>query len=416
MKTKRLMTVLTIMMAALVWNAGCETMPAALDTVPPTNIDDPNDPLGLNPNNDPNDDPDNDVDGNVDPTPDDGNVTSNTWSKLFQPCAGTKTNAFWFDDRDHGYIGCGENGDGKGLFVTDDGGLTWDSQPFFEEVRINDIRRAADGNLYATGTDTAGGFEVFMIDESGAQRQLIGLYNGSNNAFTAVSQGENLAITDDGQFFVDSLTGVQSAYRDVGEANFTELSTFMAGAQPAEQMSRVIAFNNRFWGVGSLINQPATVYYPSQAGGANYEMEKIELQPANQDGELHDIYLWSATSGLVIGFDQSLRFPLIYSLDGDPSDINSWTKINLIDSGFDSQGGAWKMSVIGDVVVLVGQTFPNNHGFVVFSADRGLTWTDISPVDENGDFAVNLLTNVKLFSDGTILAAGESNELWRYNP
>jgi len=205
-------------------------------------VDDGNDGVGIDDNND-------DDDDQNDNTP-----ASNTWSQLTQPCGGTHTDAFWFDDRDNGYIGCGTNASGFGLFVTIDGGVTWDEELNFQEVRINDIFRAADGKLYATGTDTAGGFEVFEIDESGAQRQLVGLYSGSNSAFTAVSQGENIAVTDDGQMFVDSLTGTQTAYRDAGETNFMELDTFLSGAQPSEQMSRVIAFNNRFWGVGSVIN------------------------------------------------------------------------------------------------------------------------------------------------------------------
>jgi len=412
------MTMLSLMLACGL--IGCETMaPAPVVVQPDLNdetpvipqVDDDNNGVNIDDDTGDNNDPNDQNDDNDNDQP-----ASNTWTALSQPCGGTKTDAMWFDDRNNGYIGCGTNGSGFGLFVTTDGGETWDEDPNFQEVRINDIFRAADGKLYATGTDTAGGFEVFEIDESGAQRQLVGLYTASNSAFTAVSQGENIAITQDGQMMVDSLTGNQTAYRNVGEANFTELNTFLAGGGTPEQMSRLIAFNNRFWGVGSVINMPATVYYPAAAPTANYEMNKIELQPSNMDGELHDIHLWSETSGIVCGFDQSLRFPLIYTLNGDPSDINSWTKINLADSGIMYQGGAWKMAVIGDVVVLVGQTFPSNDGFVVFSADRGQTWNDLSPVFSDGSFAANLLTNVQFFSDGTVLAAGESGDLWRYNP
>ncbi|NOX59660.1 MAG: hypothetical protein GXP29_12510 [Planctomycetes bacterium] len=343
------------------------------------------------------------------------------WTQMSQPCGGTRANAFWFDDALNGYMGCGDNSEGFGLFVTSDGGLTWESQLLFGGVRINDIRRASNGTLYATGTDTVDSYEVFTIDESGPVRQLNGLYQSGNNAFTSVSQGENIAVTDDGQLFVDSLTGVQVAYRAVGAANFMELETHLDGSltgadTPGEQMSRVVGFNNRFWAVGSLINQPGTVYYPSSAPGATYHMSKVEVQPSTRDGELHDIYLWSETSALVIGFDQSLRFPLIHSLNGDPSDAANWPKIDLFNSGITYQGGAWKMAVKGDEVVLVGQTFDKNKGFVLHSPDRGLTWTDMSPVDEFGDFAASLLTNVWFFDDGRILAAGEGGQLWSYDP
>lgn len=409
MKIKRTIAMMLVALAALPFATGsnCEQTTNNMNDMM----------MGDNANDNQNDNTDNqnenDNGGNEVADIDDQNPPSNTWSKLTQPCGGTKTNAMWFDDRNNGFIGCGENASGTGLFVTTDGGLTWNEELLFQNIRINDIRRA-DGVLYATGTDTSGGPEAFTIDESGANRMPVGIYSASNSAFTAVGQGENIAVTADGQLFIDSLTGTQTAYRDTGEANFTELTSFITGGIN-EQVSRVIAFNNRFWAVGSVINMPGTVYYPPASPATKYEMSKIELQPSNQDGELHDIYLWSETSGLVCGFDQSQRFPLIYSLDGDPSDANSWTKINLIDSGINYQGGAWKMSVIGDVVVMVGQTFPNNHGFVVFSADRGLTWTDISPM-QDGDFAANLMTNVWLFSDGTILAAAESSEMWRFNP
>lgn len=415
MNDKRMIGLMLMALAAVPFATGtsCEQTTDGVGNMVPNMIgDNAND--NQNDNND--DTLDNgDIKDNEVADPNDDTPPSNTWSKLSQPCGGTKTNAMWFDDRDNGFIGCGENASGTGLFVTKDGGKTWDETLLFKNIRINDVTRAKDGTLYATGTDTSGGPEAFMIDESGANPTPVGIYSASNNAFTSVGQGENIAVTDDGQLFIDSLTGTQSSYRGVGEANFTELSTFLGGGLPSEQVSRVVAFNNRFWAVGSLINQPGTVYYPSTGAANAYEMDKIELQPSNQDGELHDIYLWSETSGLVCGFDQSQRFPLIYSLDGDPSDINNWTKINLIDSGINYQGGAWKMSVIGDVVVMVGQTFPNNHGFVIFSADRGLTWTDISPM-QDGDFAANLMTNVWFFADGTVLAAAESGEMWRYNP
>ncbi|MCB9853756.1 MAG: hypothetical protein H6819_11715 [Phycisphaerales bacterium] len=411
MNYRRTITMMLMAMAALPFATGsnCEQTTNGVGNMVPNMI-------GDNANDNQNDNTDGtlDVPNNDVADPNDDTPPSNTWSKLSQPCGGTKTNAMWFDDRENGFIGCGENASGTGLFVTKDGGLTWEETLLFKNIRINDVTRAKDGNLYATGTDTSGGPEAFMIDESGANLTPVGIYSAGNNAFTSVGQGENIAVTDDGQIFIDSLTGTQTAYRDTGDTNFTELNFFITGGT-SEQVSRVIAFNNRFWAVGSLINQPGTVYYPTPSATDRYEMTKLELQPSNQDGELHDIYLWSETSGLVCGFDQSQRFPLIYSLDGDPSDINNWTKINLFDSGINYQGGAWKMSVVGDVVVIVGQTFPNNHGFVVFSADRGKTWTDISPM-QDGDFAANLMTNVWLFPDGTILAAAESGEMWRFNP
>ena len=354
-------------------------------------------------------------DMNTDGMVDEDMMEQAKWTKMSQPCGGTRANAFWFDDTMNGYIGCGENASGFGLFVTADGGQSWESQPLFNATRINDIRRK-NGILYATGTDTVDSFEAFIIDESGPVRQLEGIYTSSLNAFSAVTQGENIAVTDDGQLFIDSLTGVPAAYRAAGSANFMELESHLDGGQNGEQMSRVIGFNNRFWAVGSVINRPGTVYYPSSDPGSTYHMSKVEVQPSTRDGELHDIYMWSETSGLVIGFDQSLRFPLIHRLSGDVSDAANWPKIDLFNSNINYQGGAWKMAVKGDEVILVGQTIPDNHGFVLKSTDRGATWTDMSPIDEFGDFASNLMSNVWYFDDDTILVTAEGGELWKYTP
>lgn len=458
MNARRLMTFFLVVCAA-VWVAGCSTNPAtpsggdqtdnsANDNSSNTNDNSDsstdsndnssstdNDNSSTDTSNDNSSTTDNTNDNSSDPTTDNTNDNSSdntndnssdldppsgSWIGMSQPCGGTKTNAMWFDDRNHGYIGCGENASGTGLFVTEDGGQTWESESLFGGVRVNDVLRTSDGTLYGAGYDAVDGYQAFIIDESGSRRELIGLYHASNSAFNSVGQGENIAVTSDGQIFVDSLTGTQAAYRAAGASEFQELETFLddpssGDTLPKEQVSRVVGYNNRFWAVGSTINNPGTLYYPS-ATGANYEMSKLELQSSTRDGELHDIYLWSETSALVCGFDQSLRYPLIFRLDGDASDLANWTQIDLFDSGIEYQGGAWKMAVRGDTVVMVGQTFPENAGFVVRSTDRGLTWEEISPVDEFGDFGANLMTNVWLFDDGTILAAGESGELWQYVP
>jgi photosystem II stability/assembly factor-like uncharacterized protein len=344
------------------------------------------------------------------------------WTELSQPCGGTKTDAFWFDDRQTGYAGCGTNAQGAGLFKTTDGGRTWASQRNFMGARVNDVRRGPDGKLYGAGLDSVDGFQVFQIDDSApANLKLVGLYKKSNNAFKSVGQGENIAITQDGQLFVDSLTGTQSAHRAAGATGFEELGTFLEEglADPdasGRQMSNVKAFNNKFWAVGSLINQPAVVFVPSKLQGATYHMKAVDVQPSSRDGELHDLHVWSETSALVVGFDQSTRFPFISRLDGDASVSASWSYIDVADFGIDYQGGLWNLHVQSDRVVVVGQTIPQNDGFVLFSEDRGRTWRDISPRDANGNFASALMSNVWMFADGTILAAAEGGQLWRYNP
>lgn len=365
------------------------------------------------------DEPDMPVDMMMEP---DMPVSAAGWTELSQPCGGTKTDALWFDDKNTGFIGCGTNAAGEGLFKTTDGGMSWASQRNFMGVRVDDVRRAPDGKLYGSGLDSVDGFQVFQIDDAvPTNLKKVGLYKRSNNAFTSVGQGENIAVTADGQMFVDSLTGTQSAYRAAGAADFTELGTFLEEglADPdaaSRQMSQVVAFNNRFWAVGSTISEPGVVFVPSKLAGATYHMKAVELQPSSRDGEMHDLHVWSETSAIVVGFDQSTRYPFISRLDGEATDPASWTYIDLADFNINFQGGLWNLHVQGDRVVVVGQSFPGNDGFVLFSEDRGQSWVDITPLDQNQKPASSLMTNVWMFEDGVILAAAEGGQLWRYQP
>jgi hypothetical protein len=383
-----------------------EDMPVTPDDMPVTPEDMP-------------DEPDMPADMMVEP---DMPASTAGWTKMSQPCTGTKTDAFWFDDKNTGFAGCGTNGSGQGLFKTTDGGVTWTSQRNFMGVRVDDVRRAPDGKLYGSGLDSVDGFQVFQIDDAvPTNLKKVGLYKRSNNAFTSVGQGENIAVTADGQMFVDSLTGTQSAYRAAGAADFTELGTFLEEglADPdagGRQMSQVVAFNNRFWAVGSRISEPGVVFVPSTLPGATYHMKAVDLQPSTRDGEMHDLHVWSETSAIVVGFDQSTRYPFISRLDGDASDAANWTAIDLADFNIDFQGGLWNLHVQGERVVVVGQAFPSNDGFALLSEDRGLTWTDITPLDQNQKRASTQMTNVWMFEDGVILAAAEGGQMWRYQP
>lgn len=132
------------------------------------------------------------------------------WMEASSPCGGSATNAMWFDDREHGLIGCGENAEGEGLFTTADGGVSWEDHPSFNEVRVMDIRRGPDGVLRGAGIHQLDGYSVFSIDEDGALSPT-GLYDPGNNAFTTVNQAENVAVTNDGQILIDSLTGTSAA-------------------------------------------------------------------------------------------------------------------------------------------------------------------------------------------------------------
>lgn len=342
-----------------------------------------------------------------------GMVGPLAWSELAGPCGGSETNALWFDDRDTGFVGCGENAAGEGLFTTTDGGVTFEDNVRFNEVRIMDIRRGPDGVLYGAGIHQLDGYPLWSFEEGG-MIGASGLYTPSNNAFLAVNQGENAAITEDGQMLVDSLTGTTAAYRPAG-GEFEEVPSLSEDllADPdagSFQVRRIKAHNNRFYAVGSLINDPARVHLPSQLDGATFHFHTVELQPETRDGELLDMHIWDERHMIVAGHDQSERFPLIYLIDGtDPYDSANWEKIELFDSGLDYQAGVNDIHVVGDTVVMVGEKIPTSQGgFVIISQDGGRTYEDITP--EGAD----ALSAVWMFDNGEMVVGGGGGEMWLY--
>jgi len=335
------------------------------------------------------------------------------WSEIAGPCGGSGTNALWFDDRMNGFVGCGENGDGEGLFTTTDGGASFEENIRFNEVRIMDIRRGPDGVLYGAGIHQLDGYPLWSFDE-GAMINATGLYTPSNNAFLAVNQAENAAITDDGQMLTDSLTGGTAAYRPAG-GEFEEVGSLGEAllSDPdasSFQVRRIVANDNRFYAVGSVINDPARVHLPSQLDGATFHFQSVLLQPETRDGELLDMHVWDSQHIIVAGHDQSEQFPLIYLIDGaDPYDSANWEKIELFDSGLDYQAGVNDITVDGDTVVMVGEKVPTAQGgFVIISEDGGRTFEDITPE------GAGALSRVWMFDDGEMVAAGGGGEMWQY--
>ncbi|MEM7156317.1 MAG: hypothetical protein AAF799_25915 [Myxococcota bacterium] len=337
------------------------------------------------------------------------------WVPVGGPCAGSGTNALWFDDANVGFVGCGENADGEGLYTTIDGGTTWESQMRFGEVRVMDIRRGPDGVLYGAGIHQLDGYSVFSIDESDPERlDPRGLYQPGTSAFSAVNQAENVAVTGDGEILIDSLTGTSCAHQPAG-GEFTEYESLSEAAiadpdAPGIQVRRILAHDNSFYAVGSLINDPARVHLPSMLPDATFHFQSVELQPETRDGELLDMHIWDSTHMIVAGHDQSERYPLMYLLDGgDPYMVDSWEQIELWDSDLEYEGGYNGIAVDGDVVVGVGEKIPTSQGgFVVHSTDGGRTFVDITPE------GAGALSRVFMLGNGELVVAGGGGEMWLY--
>ncbi|MCC6647523.1 MAG: hypothetical protein IT374_18370 [Polyangiaceae bacterium] len=349
-----------------------------------------------------------------------GGASTKSWSSYASPCGGgSKISALWFDDASKAYAGCGEVADGKGFHSSTDGGKTWKKHPKFDEVRVVDVRRGGDGVLYGAGTDTVLGTSAWKVDEAApANLKPVALYTPSNNAFKSVGIGENIARTEDGKLMVDSLTGGSVALAPPGGGAFVEYSSLhedliddpssVSGFAPR----RIKAYANDFYAVGNKINEPATIFLPTKKSSASGTyFQRVELQAAAVDGEPYDLHVWSPTRMMVVGWDQSYRYPMIFVCEGDPYVAGSWKQIDLLDHSITYKGGVNGMAAAGDAVVLVGTKFPADGGFVLRSPDAGKTWVDITPAPSTGK--PDDLYRAKLFGDGRIVAAGGS-EVWIY--
>ena len=346
-----------------------------------------------------------------------GGAPAGAWSAATSPCPGSRTNAIWFDDLSVGYAGCGENAEGTGLFVTTDGGRTWTGAPAFEDVRVNDIRRGPDGVLYAAGIHTTAGTSAWRVEETQGALAPVALFTPGNGAFTAVKQAENVAVTASGAALVDSLTGTSVACRVAG-GDFVEMHSVLeeAIADPdalGVQVRRVVAFGEGFYASGSVINQPAQVFLPSHLEGATCHLRSLALQPAEEDGELLDLHVWSATRAIVVGIDQTKSDALVFLLDGDADDRAAWTRVDLAASGIDYPAWIHAVRAVGDVVVLACEKIPTQlGGCLLRSADGGKTWQDATPAPAGA--SAGPLSAVWLFDNGDIYAAGGGREAWRF--
>lgn len=356
------------------------------------------------------DEPDVTVDEEKDET-----VTTSGWAKVSVGCIAGNNNVALHFDGQRGYMGCGDAGEGTGLFLSEDGGRTWGaSARAFNQARILDVRRGPDGKLYGAGRDTLDKARVFEIDDSTpANPKLVSVFvPQSNTAGVLIDRARNIAITEDGQMYTHAIVGAAAAYKPAGSDEWQELAYISEEAlgngdtSGALLISEIRTFDNKFYAVGSRNSDEAEIKLPSKLPGATYHFQTIK-PVKNRDIELWDLHVWSESKMIAVGDNASDRNPVILLGEGDVYDEANWTKIDLFDSGIEIQGDIHGMAVQGDTVVVVGGQFPSSKGgFALKSEDAGKTWTDITPVPDTGK--VSLLWKVHLWENGDIYAAGDS--------
>jgi hypothetical protein len=333
------------------------------------------------------------------------------WSLATTPCNGSRVDALLCDDADTCYVGCGQNADSDGLFVTTDAGQSWSAPVdaaggYFATMRVNHLSRDDDGLLYVAGTgDNA--YRVVSLDTQTGE--LIAVYtNGSNvnYSFTAGSFATN------GRTMVtESLTGTGIVVKQVDDAAWASdwadtdgwASGYgwwlQSGAADHVQVLDMTVVDGEILGVGSTINYPPVVYLPPQSwdfgsyvGGdhADRLWDAVILNEEDFSPFIGECWGIDGNSdGLAVAcVDQADDRAMVYTIGSDwktsaymPS---AWTATDLSTvltvadpAGLDHS--TWTRQVCrgpDNLVVAVGADTQSNTGWLATSSDGGTTWAD----------------------------------------
>ncbi len=352
------------------------------------------------------------VDMNVDPP-------AGGWTVYSHPCAGNRTDALFCDDDQTCYTGCGTTTTGRGMFVTTDGGVNWDTvdttpEDIFNGSRVNDIWRSPDdGKLYVAG-DLPNGFGVLSMEPDGTLGEVFKRGNKVGFGFTPGSFRRGSS----GKAIVESLTGVDLLYRDMDSTDaagsWSEGTvTAASGGGGRVQLLAMDSVGDDIYGCGSRIIEPPRVLVP--AWDDEFGMQAVEMsEPGSLGafaGELWDIDV-DANGGVIAGgVNQSSAIGIVYTFNpGDslaPSDRANWSEFK-VSRIFDGKA-TWVQGVCreGDIMYAVGRESREGWGFVLRSQDAGATWEDISPYDAGSSkSSLDEMYRCHVTSTGGVIAAG----------
>jgi hypothetical protein len=374
------------------------------------------------------DDLDNDSDGTVDC--DDTDCAADeacaappeAWTVYSHPCVGNRTDALHCDDPLTCYVGCGTTTAGGGMFVTTDGGDNWElveTEPadVLQTARVNDISRSDDGLLYVAGI-IAGPTRVVSMNADGELAEVWNAGSTTDFSFTAGSFRRN----SEGWAIAESLTGVGVVYRE-GDATEPETSWetgygFWNDGEDDDvpagvQILAMEVYDDQFYGVGSRISDPPTVFLPNWTAGS-FDFHVVQLDATGlgaRIGELWDLDV-NADGIVVGGVDQNRDVGLVYThpltAGSDPRDPSTWDRFVVSDLGGIYDGAAtWVQGVCrGDgVIYAVGRDAREEWGFVLRSTDNGATFEDISPYEDgNPKPYIDAAYRCEATPDGVIIA------------
>ena len=312
------------------------------------------------------------------------------WTLLSHPCVGNRTDALYCSDASTCLVGCGTTTNGRGLYGTRDGGLTWAkprTQPegFFDSSRVNDISRSADGKAYIAG-EHSNGFGVVSMDREGNIGEVFRKGTTVDFSFTVGS----FRRAESGRAIAESLTGSGIVYRAMDDSDprgsWESGYGFWQEQFPrGVQILKLAEHDGRFYGAGSTIAEPPKVFLP--AWDDTFGFDILELVEAGSlsayNGEMWDIDV--NDEGILLGgVNQTAGRGMVYVhtfADGkSPNDRANWTSFSL--SRLFEDKATWIQGVCRGAkgtLYAVGRESREGWGIVIRSKDGGQTWEDISP-------------------------------------
>ncbi|MBW2257663.1 MAG: hypothetical protein JRI25_24120 [Deltaproteobacteria bacterium] len=201
-----------------------------------------------------------------------------TWSITEHPCVGNRTDTLWFDDADTAWVGCGSTTLGTGLYRSTNGGQTWsapttDPAGFFDDFRVSSISRSADGVLYVAGT--GGSARVVSVASDASPMTVTEVFASQGQTWNGFHVG-TFRRNSAGLAAAESLTGADLAYRTGDSASWQDGYGWWTSGTSFQILDMVL-HDDGFYGCGSTITQPPTVFLPPMATSSGFTLDPVTV-------------------------------------------------------------------------------------------------------------------------------------------
>jgi hypothetical protein len=343
-----------------------------------------------------------------------GGAPAGGWTVGAHPCVGNRTDALWADDADTFWVGCGTTASGYGVYVTRDGGATWeapmtDPPNWLSGMRADSISRSGDGRIYVGGI--SGGYQVVSLDTSAEPYEVSEVFTASGQVWDTWQVGA-FRRNNNGLAVAESLNGYGLAYRFSDDAPFVDGSYWNPGSY---QILDLVLHDDQFYGVGSTIAQPPMVFLPPPDGqDAADGFQLVALQLVEDGLGAFTGELWGIDvdeRGVVaVGVNQGSDTGVIFVSGADPYDFDQWRMTDLWTLVPDEP--TWMRGVCrnGRTIVAVGEYSMREAGLILVSDEGGVTFADITPA------GVPSVQKCEVFDDGEIVVTGMNGWFGTYRP